>query len=600
MIDVEQQLRAHLGDRIDTPPGRVMVHLLRVLLHEEEINRFIQANRHLRGFAFLDRVLGDFNFRFHVDPEQLRAIPPQGRLIIVANHPIGSLDGLALLKLVRRVRPDVRIVANELLSHIEPLRDLFIPVDNMRERGAGYKSRYKVMLEALRNEEALIIFPAGEVSRIRPIGVRDGYWKAGFVKLAQKTGAPVQPILVEARNSTLFYGLSTLYKPLGTLMLAQEMFNKRHRTIRFHISQPIPARALRESDLSRKALAQRMRRYTYLLRKPKKLHKRALFPTLSAIAPPVARDALKSALAEAQPLGTTADGRHILLYDWQDDSPVMREIGRLRELTFRSVEEGTGQSLDLDTFDRHYRHLILWDERDEEIVGAYRIGHGPDILIDKGDAGFYSHTLFKFLPALRARLPHSIELGRSFVQPRYQGRRSLEYLWYGIGAYLKAHPEIRWMFGPVSLSSAYSARAQALIALFYQSQFPPHAPLVQPRQPFEVPDTLRQQWQTAFNGDYTTAFRALNHALARLGVKVPTLYKQYGEIALPGGCEYGGFNIDPAFNSCVDGLVMVDCERLVPKKRDRYMKLIRTPQKRALTSPQETPSHTALQVPEDG
>ncbi len=571
MIDIEQQLRAHLGNRVDTPSGRMMVRLLRALLHEEEINRFIQDNRHLRGFAFLDRVLDYFDFHFRVDPEQLRAIPPQGRLIIVANHPIGSLDGLALLKLVRMVRPDVRIVANELLSHIEPLDDLFIPVDNMRERGAGYKSRYKTMLEALRNEQALIIFPAGEVSRMRPTGVRDGRWKAGFIKLAQKTGAPVQPILVEARNSSLFYGLSALYKPLGTLMLAQEMFNKQHRTIRFHVSLPIPARALRENDLSRKALAQRMRRYTYLLRKPKKLKKKALFPTLSAIAPPVDRGALKSALADARLLGTTADGRRILLYDWQDGSPVMQEIGRLRELTFRSVEEGTGQSLDLDAFDRHYRHLILWDEQDKEIVGAYRIGHGPDIMADRKEAGFYSHTLFEFLPELRKRLPQSIELGRSFVQPRYWGRRSLDYLWYGIGAYLKAHPEIRWMFGPVSISSAYPERARALIALFCQTQFPPAVPLARPRHPFAVPDALRDQWQPAFTGDYATAFRALNRALAQLGVKVPTLYKQYAEIALPGGCEYGGFNVDPAFNDCVDGLVMVDCTRLVPKKRDRYM-----------------------------
>ncbi|WP_294947020.1 lysophospholipid acyltransferase family protein [Sulfurivirga sp.] len=571
MIDIEQQLRAHLGDRVDTPSGRMMVRLLRALLHEEEINRFIQDNRHLRGFAFLDRVLDYFDFHFRVDPEQLAAIPPQGRLIIVANHPIGSLDGLALLKLVRMVRPDVRIVANELLNYIEPLGNLFIPVDNMRERGAGHKSRYRIMLEALRNEQALIIFPAGEVSRIRPNGVRDGRWKAGFVKLALKTGAPVQPILVEAHNSPLFYGLSALYKPLGTLMLAQEMFNKRHQTIRFHVSLPIPARALRESGLSRKTLAQRMRRYTYLLRKPKKLKKKALFPTLSAIAPPVDREALKSALADARLLGTTADGKRILLYDWQDDSPVMREIGRLRELTFRSVEEGTGQSLDLDEFDRHYRHLILWDERDEEIVGAYRIGHGPDIMAEQGAEGFYSHTLFEFLPELQKRLPRSIELGRSFVQPRYWGRRSLDYLWYGIGAYLKAHPEIRWMFGPVSLSRAYPEQARALIALFYQTQFPPGAPLVRSRHPFAVPDNLLSQWQPAFSSDYATAFRALNRALAQLGVKVPTLYKQYAEIALPGGCEYAGFSIDPAFNDCVDGLVMVDCERLVPKKRDRYM-----------------------------
>ncbi len=571
MIDIEHHLRTRLGDSIDRPAGQLMVKVLRALLHEDEINQFIMENRHLRGFAFLERVLDYFDFDFVVSPEQLNAIPPQGRLIIVANHPIGSLDGLALLKLVRMVRPDVRIVANELLSLIEPLDDLFIPVDNMRERGAGYKSQYKAMLAALKREEAIIIFPAGEVSRIRPHGVRDGRWKSGFIKLAEKTGAPVQPIYVDARNSSLFYSLSAVYKPLGTLMLAQEMFNKAHQTIRFHVSLPIPARALRESTLPRKQLAQQMRRYTYLLRKPKKLRKKALFPTLEAIAPAVDRTELHDALQQAQRLGETADGKQILLLDYADDSPVMQEIGRLRELTFRSVEEGTGKQLDLDEYDRLYQHLVLWDEKERKIVGAYRIGHGPSLLEKAGESGFYSRTLFEFEPALQARLPQSIELGRSFVQPRYWGRRSLDYLWYGIGAYLKAHPEIRYMHGPVSLSNAYPPTAKALIALFYSLQFPPQAPLVRPTLPFVVPEAIRLQWGEAFSGDYASALKQLNRALAQLGVKLPTLYKQYGEIAAPGGCEYAGFNIDPAFNHCVDGFVMVDTHRLDSRKRARYM-----------------------------
>jgi len=571
MINIEHHLRARLGEAIDRPAGQLLLKVLRAVSHEEAINRFLQENRHLRGFPFLERVLEYFDFDFEVSPEQLELIPPQGRLIIVANHPIGSLDGLALLKLVHEVRSDVRIVANALLSLIEPLDELFIPVDNMRERGAGHKSPYKAMLNALQREEAIIIFPAGEVSRIRPYGVRDGHWKGGFVKLAEKTGAPVQPICVEAHNSPLFYALSTLYKPLGTLMLAHEMYKQAHHSIRFHISPPIPARALRESPLPRQKLARQMRRYTYLLRSPEKLRRKTLFPTLEAIAPTVDRNDLRAALRRARRLGKTADGRQILLLDYREDCPAMQEIGRLRELTFRSVEEGTGKRLDLDEYDRLYQHLLLWDDQQSEIVGAYRIGHGPSVLAAAGETGFYSRSLFEFEPALRARLPQSIELGRSFVQPRYRGRRSLDYLWYGIGAYLKAHPEIRYMHGPVSLSSAYPATAKALIALFYTLQFPPQAPLVRPIRPFVIPDAIRQQWQAPFSGPYAQALRQLNRALARLGVRLPTLYKQYGEITGRGGCEYAGFNIDPAFNHCVDGFVMADTRQLDPRKRARYL-----------------------------
>lgn len=566
MIDIERQLGLP-----QHPGGKLITNVLKALLHEAEINGFIQENQHLRGFAFLDKVLEKFHFSYKVAPEALQRIPPTGPLIIVANHPIGSLDGLALLKMVRSVRPDVRIVANELLSLIEPLGNLFIPVDNMHERNGGYKSQYQQMLKALKNEEAIIIFPAGEVSRIRPNGVRDGKWKGGFIKLAQKTGAPVQPIYIDARNSALFYTLSALYKPLGTLMLVQEMFNKTEQCIRFHIGHPIPATAFKKNKLRRKELAQLVRKHTYLLPRPKKLAKKQALPTQETIAPPVERAALKACLTRAQLLCATQDGKEIYLYEWEDHSALMKEIGRLRELTFRSVEEGTGRAYDLDAYDPHYQHLVLWDSQQEEVVGAYRIGPCARILDKIGEQGLYTPSLFTFHAPMKALLPQAIELGRTFVQPKYWGLRSLDYLWFGIGAYLHAHPQVRYMYGPVSISDAYPDKAKALIALFYQCQCPPDDSYATAHLPFPIPEELKQQWQETFSQDYSAAFKQLNTALAELGVKVPTLYKQYAEIAQPGGCMFIDFNIDPSFNYVVDGLVLVDIEQLVPKKKARYM-----------------------------
>ncbi len=566
MIDIERQLGLP-----QHPGGKLLANLLKIVLHEEEINRFIQENQHLRGFAFLDKVLEKFHFSYTVAPEALARIPATGKLIIVANHPIGSLDGLALLKMVRSVRPDVRIVANELLSLIEPLGNLFIPIDNMRERRGGYKSQYQQMLAALKNEEAIIIFPAGEVSRIRPNGIRDGKWKGGFIKLAQKTGAPVQPVYIDARNSALFYALSALYKPLGTLMLVQEMFNKTEQCIQFHIGHPIAARTFKKSKLRRKILAQQVRKHTYLLPFPEKLAKKQRLPTQENIVPPVARSALKTCLKHAQQLGETQDGKHIYLCHWEDNSPLMKEIGRLRELTFRSVEEGTGRACDLDAYDPHYQHLVLWDAQYEEVVGAYRIAACAHILENIGEQGLYTSSLFTFHAPMQALLPQAIELGRSFVQPKYWGRRSLDYLWFGIGAYLKAHPHIRYMYGPVSISDAYPDEAKALIVLFFLCQRPAREHYATAHLPFEIPPALKRTWAPVFSQDYSHALKALNTALARYGVKVPTLYKQYTEIAQPEGCQFVAFNIDPSFNYTVDGLVIVDIEKLIPKKKARYL-----------------------------
>lgn len=570
MLNLEKTLQQRFPDLHKKPGAKLMVKLLKALTHQDEINQFIETHQHLRGFAFLDRVLEYFNFSYQINSRALNTIPSEGRVIIVANHPIGSLDGLALLKLVRTVRPDVRIVANDLLAQIEPIRSLFIPVDNLSGK-VSHKAQYKTMLAALENNEAVIMFPAGEVSRIRPNGVRDGKWKGGFLRLAEKTKAPILPILVEARNSALFYSLSAIYKPLGTMMLVQEMFNKDDQEIQFHIGKPIPWKSIKSLDLDEKLLAARFRKHLYRLNQPKKLTKHPLFEGEITVAHPIDRKALKQTLKKAQKLGQTGDGKIIYLYDFEADSPVMHEIGRLRELTFRSVEEGTGASLDLDKYDSYYRHLILWDDETLDIVGAYRIGEGRQILQTHGISGLYTSTLFNLSEEIESYVVNAIELGRSFVQPRYWGLRSLDYLWYGIGAYIAAHPEIKYLFGPVSLSAAYLEEARQKIIGFYQQQFGTWQHLAQAKQPYVLTDATQQLMKSDFAQDYATCFKRLNHQLDQVGVKVPTLYKQYSELCDDQGCHFMAFSVDPNFANCIDGLIMVEIDKVKDKKKQRYM-----------------------------
>jgi len=567
MIDAERILQETYPDFKLGKDNKLVIKALKKLIHEDDFNEVIQKNQHLRGIAFLDKLLTFFKFKYQVDNDSYNNIPSEGRLLIVANHPIGTLDGLALVKLIRSVRPDVRIVANRLLSHMQPLQALFLPVDVLSGK-KQLKDTYKLMLDALENEEAIIIFPAGEVSRITPKGVRDGDWQSGFIKLAKKARCPILPIHIKAKNSAFFYSVSTLYKPLATMLLVKEMFNKKNQEIKFQVGAPIPYAAIADSTDSNKQLCKRFRKHVLNLGKK---NKQALFDTMATVVHPANAKAVKKALYQARLLGETRDGKKIFLYQFQDDCPVMREIARLRELTFRSVEEGTGLALDLDKFDIYYSHIVLWDDNDLEIVGAYRVGEGPKIMAVQGIEGFYTDTLFDLHSEFAAYLPYSIELGRSFVQPRYWGQHSLDYLWYGIGAYLRERPEIKYLFGPVSISNAYPQLAKELIIGFYKQQFGASLPPAKARMPFVISDQCQQFAANEFNLDYSTSFKVLNSELKKLGVKVPTLYKQYVELCVDKGCHFVDFNVDPDFNNCIDSLIMVEIDKIAPKKRLRYI-----------------------------
>ena len=573
MLNIEAAITEKFPELPNKKTGKLAIKLIQSLAHEKDINAFIETHQHLRGFAFLDAVLNYFEFSYNVNSQEINHIPALGRVIMVANHPIGSLDGLALLKMVRTIRPDVRIVASDLLNNIEPLESLFLGVENLKGKSA-HKTQFKKILAALENEEAVIIFPAGEVSRIRPNGVRDGKWKAGFLKLAHKAKAPIQPIYVDARNSSLFYALSMLYKPLGTLMLVQEMFNKKYQEIQFFIGKQIPYKTLVTLEMSDKQLANRFRKHLYQLDQQAKRIKKGktpLFHTEETIAPPVNRQALKKSLKKSMLLGQTQDNKKIYLYDFEADSAVMHEIGRLRELTFRTVEEGTGTSMDLDAYDNQYRHLVLWDEEELEIVGAYRLGECANLIKDKGLQNLYTSTLFHLKPEIEAYLPNAIELGRSFVQPKYWGKRSLDYLWYGIGAYVSQHPHIQYLFGPVSLSDAYPQNAKELIIGFYQQQFGTNQDLAEGIRPIKLSKNAQKIALEVFKGEYTESYKKLNTLLNLEGVKVPTLFKQYAEICDDKGCRFIDFSVDPNFKDCVDALILVDLNKLKPKKRERYL-----------------------------
>ncbi|WP_018016175.1 GNAT family N-acyltransferase [Teredinibacter turnerae] len=568
MINVEQAITNKFPTFASKPAliRKPTLSLLKRLIHENEINQFLTDNQSARGIDFIDSVLNYFKFEYTVNQRDINQIPSKGRVVIIANHPIGSLDGLAILKLVSEVRKDVRIVANDMLMHFENLRDLLIPLDNMT--GGSARRSYKRVIESLENEQAIIVFPAGEVSRAHATGVKDGAWRPGFLHFARKSHSPILPVHIKAKNSLLFYGASALFKPLGTALLAHEMFNKHSRRISFSIGEPIPHAALFTDQIQDRTLVKRLKKHVYSL-----AHKKNNpFATQKRLAAPESPEDLERELASAQQIGMTRDNNTVYLVRYRPHSAVIREIGRLRELTFRAAGEGTGQKRDLDEFDTYYEHLVLWNANAREIAGSYRIGNGQHILAEHGIKGFYTSTLYRFDSRFAEYFAQGVELGRSFVSPKYWGKACLDYLWQGLGAYLAHNPHLRYLIGPVSMSADYPRDLMDTLVFFYRRYYKFEADIVKANHPYLL-STERMAFLDKEFGDRDAdaAFDFMQEIFNERGHKLPVLFKQYTALYEKGGFKSLVFSRDPDFGDCLDGLCMGDITYLKPSKAKRYI-----------------------------
>ena len=568
MISVDKVIAANLPQLENSPKVKGLVKKgLGYLLHEQEFVAFGDAYPHLQGIEFVEQVLDELDFDTRYKPKQIEHIPSEGKLVIVANHPIGSLDALALIKVLSSVRKDLKVVANRMLMSVTPMHSLLLPVDNLS--GTSKKQELTNIHQHLREEGAILIFPAGEVSRLSPTGIKDCKWNSGFLRIAKKANSPILPIFIKAKNSPLFYGTSMIYKPLASLLLVKEMFKQRQKSLEFEIGASIPPESYLIENLKDKEVVNLIRKQLYMLTSKKTLP----LKTQTPIATPECRKELKKAIEQCERLGTTQDGMQIYLYQYQGSSPIFRELGRLREISFRTVGEGSGKRRDIDKYDMDYQHLVLWDSSQLELVGAYRLACAQEIINKHGRKGLYTDSLFSYSDEMAPYFEAGIELGRSFVQPKYWGRKSLDYLWYGIGAFVKNYPQYRYLYGAVSVSNALPEQAKALLVHYYQHYYGTKETIATPNNEFKLTEQQFKQCQNLFCGDDVKEdFVELKHILANIGAQVPTLFKQYTELCEPGGVKFLSFSVDPDFNNCIDGLVLVDLEKVKEGKAKRYLK----------------------------
>ena len=566
-LSVENYLVHHYPsvDHFPHMAKKLLFSSVKKLFHENQINTFLQENEHKDSFSFVEAVVNYFDIGIKIDTQEMDRVPSYGRVVIIANHPLGALDAIAMIHLLKDIRKDIKIVANAFLGQFENLQELVIPVDNIT--GKTTKKTLESINHALANEEAVIIFPSGEVSRARPNGIRDTAWKSGFYKIAFKAQAPILPIYMQAQNSKSFYLLSMLNSAIATATLPHEMFKAKGKKIEFTIGNPIPYKSYSMPNLSQKEAVKLLRKHFYRVARGKQ----NLFQVEEGIALAQVPSEIKATLKNAKLLGETNDGKKILLYESEIENCVLNEIGRLREISFRHVGEGSGEKRDIDGYDLYYKHLIIWDDEALEIAGAYRIGDCQEIINDFSIEGLYTSTLFKYDEGFVPYFERGLELGRSFVQPKYWNSKALDYLWQGIGAYVRTHPQIRYLFGPVSLSDSFTPQAKAMLIYFYTYYFRAQNHWVKHKARYKLPKEMKHYCQEIFRGEYREDQRILKEELSYMGFTIPTLYKQYGELCEKGGVQFMDFGYDKHFHYCIDGFILVDLDRMKTSKRKRYL-----------------------------
>ena len=561
---------AELAKASHMRPGDPRISVLAEVSGLKRLERFYNEINVKPGEDFIAALFAHLDLKLEVDPEDLERVPREGGVAIVANHPYGAIDGLAMLHVLRHWRPDLKVMANFMLQQLEPLRDRFIGVNPFEQLTS--RSSFQGMRQArqhLADGGALGVFPAGEVSSYRKEvdAVADPRWKTPAIKLIRHAGVPVVPFWFDGANSLVFQILGMVHPGLRTLQLPREMLRMHGRSVRMRIGNPLTEKELAPFS-SMDDLARFLRAKTYSIGSGvnvRREHFRPLFfPRRPK--PVVPQGSLQDMQAEVSRLGDkrlNTQGEFDLFLAPSGRIPnILREIGRLREETFRTVGEGTNKALDLDEFDHYYDHLFLWDHEKHRVAGAYRVGDGRVIMDRYGKRGFYLNTLFKLGRPMHEVLARSFELGRSFIVPEYQRHRlPLFMLWRGLLLHVLANPGHQYLIGPVSISGEYSHFSRRLIMEFVEKHHwdASLAQHVKPRNRFHV--GLDKEDGSALLEASGEDIKKLDQMIADVetsGSAVPVLLKRYLSL----NAKIIGFNRDPRFNDSLDGLVVLDLTKV--------------------------------------
>lgn len=555
--------------------GNVMGSFIMQTTRISELNEIYDQYAHLEGVEFINAVLLHLDVHFEIPEKDLKRIPKTGPFVTISNHPLGAIDGLILLKLFLEQRPDYKVVANFLLHRLVPLKPYVMPVNPFETRKDA-KSSVGGIKQALSHIQAgspFGLFPAGEVStHLEGRKVVDKPWSNEAIRLIKKAKVPVIPVYFHAKNSASFYRLAKLNENLRTARLPGEMLKQSHRAIGVRIGNSI---SLKDQDAYEDPTeySNFLRQKTYFLANSyekknllQSFPKQIKFPIKKqpkSIADEMASEALEREVEDCRDHSRrllVSNNYEVFIAERKHIPNIVLELGRLREITFRSVGEGTNKSLDLDKYDDYYQHMFLWDNQANKIAGAYRMGLGSQIYQTHGIDGFYLNELFRFEPELHKTLSESIEMGRAFITAEYQQKpMPLFLLWKGIVHCTLRYPEHKYLIGGVSISNKFSNFSKSMMIEFMKSNYydPYMAQFVRPKKEFKV---KLKDIDKDFVFDSTkadlTKFDKIIDEIEPGNLRLPVLIKKY----IKQNAKVVAFNVDPLFNNSVDGLMYIRIE----------------------------------------
>ena len=565
LVETDEFIKAaRLNKRIG---GASAAKVLMTVLRINKINKLYNDLSHLKGMEFIDALIERLQLEYEISKEELAKIPKDGAFITVSNHPFGGIDGMLLIKILYKIRPDIRVLSNFVLNKIEPVSEYMLPVNpfERRKEASSSLAGIKLALEQLQEGRVLGIFPAGEVSSYNEdnYGISDREWQYPAMKMIKKARVPVIPVYFQGSNSRLFHILGLIHPTLRTVRLPAEVFNKKHKKIRIRIGNPVSVKEQDTfSDIS--TFGRYLRAKTYALG--------SVLEVKKFFRPRINRNTKPEPIAEAVAPGLICDEIEKIREDYSlfssdqfdvfctpsiEIPQIMNELGRLREITFRDVGEGTNHSIDIDEYDLYYNQLFVWDNQNKLIVGAYRVGKGKEILMRYGVKGFYLHSLFRMNRRFHPTLKQSLELGRSFIIKEYQRRPlPLFLLWKGILYFLLKHSEYRYLIGPVSISNNFSQFSRGLIMKYIREHHfdKKLSRYVRPRTRYNVPGFNIDEEVILKSADDLNKFDRFIKEVEPNDYSIPILLKRY--LKLNG--KIIGFNLDPKFNNALDGLLVLD------------------------------------------
>jgi putative hemolysin len=538
-----------------------IIFVIEKLLKIKEINKFLKLAGEKKNVDFIDLLFDYLNVKINYDEDKLENIPSEDSVIIIANHPSGGLDGLALLNIIAKRRPDIKVVANDLLSNVDNLKDIFLPIDLYSN--SPQKEKLSAIMQHIKSGKSVLFFPAAKVSRKINGEIRDLPWTLGAFKMARKFSSAILPIHIRAQNSKLFYLVLKLKDSFAPLLLPREMFGQKGKTIELSFGEVIDPKIFANVNLDDE-LCGMIRYYIYNIEKPD-VNLKKIFQKLMA----KKNNFIESLNPVCQK--ETSDIYVIKFDSGENNSKFLEYIGNIRAEVYSGIGAKFEKSdSDQDIFDKDATHILVWDRIQNELIGGYRLFPCWEFFDDKNTNTYLSH-IFDFSDNFLLTHRNSIEIGRSFIQEKYQNKNYLDHLWIGIGYFLRQNPRAKYFYGTVSLGSEYSPESISLICTYYKKWYHREEENIQPHFQFDFPENIFPLNNLILSGKTSNEdFKILKNELKKMNLKIPVLLRKYVSLTQEGGTKFISISYDKRFG-VVSLLCLVDLENISPLFQRRYL-----------------------------